>query len=113
MKTPNEIKQGLECCQSPVGCENCPYETVGTLGYDCSNTLNTDVLTYIQQLEQELAAVKRERDALAKENTKKAEKCRYYTPDGFGGAGCLGTKEIDPCKGDGCERWKAKEDAEK
>lgn len=38
-----------------------------------------------------------------------AENCAYYTPNGFWGAGCLGTKEIDPCEGDGCERWKAKE----
>lgn len=45
--------------------------------------------------------------------TRRAEDCRYYTANCFWGAGCLGTKEIDPCEGDGCERWKAKEDAEK
>jgi hypothetical protein len=44
-------------------------------------------------------------------NSRKAEDCRYYTQNSFWGAGCLGTKEIDPCKGDGCERWKPKEDA--
>lgn len=45
------------------------------------------------------------------ENSRKAEDCRYYTQKSFWGAGRLGTKEIDPCKGDGCERWKSKEDA--
>lgn len=44
------------------------------------------------------------------EPAKKAEDCRYYTANSFWGAGCLGTKEIDPCKGDGCERWKPKEE---
>ena len=41
---------------------------------------------------------------------RKAENCRYYTPNSFWGAGCLGTKEIDPCEGDKCERWKPKEE---
>lgn len=36
---------------------------------------------------------------------KKAEDCRCYTKTNYGGA-CLGTREIDPCKGDGCENWK-------
>ena len=43
------------------------------------------------------------------EPVKKAEDCRCYTKTNYGGA-CLGTKEIDPCKGDGCERWKPKEE---
>ena len=36
------------------------------------------------------------------ETVKKAEDCRCHTKTSYGGA-CLGTKEIDPCKGDGCE----------
>ena len=43
---------------------------------------------------------------------RKAEDCRFYTVKGVWGACCLATKEIDPCKGDGCERWQAKEGAE-
>jgi hypothetical protein len=43
---------------------------------------------------------------------RKAEDCRFLVVKGIWGACCLATKEIDPCKGDGCERWKAKEDAE-
>lgn len=41
--------------------------------------------------------------------SKVAENCRHYTVKGIWGACCLATKEIDPCKGDGCEWWKAKE----
>lgn len=36
--------------------------------------------------------------------------CRYYTTKCNNGEGCLGTKEIDPCKGDGCKNWKPKEE---
>lgn len=39
---------------------------------------------------------------------RKAEDCRCYTKTTYGGA-CLGTKEIDPCKGPTCERWRRRE----
>lgn len=39
------------------------------------------------------------------------ENCRYYTENSFWGGGCLGTKEIDVCQGENCERWKPKMDA--
>lgn len=52
MKTPEEIKKGLECCYSPVEpmlrCEACPY--CGSIV--CKMRLHTDALTFIQQLEQ-------------------------------------------------------------
>ena len=36
--------------------------------------------------------------------------CEYFIPDKFGGwGGCIGTKEIDPCEGAKCKRWKQKE----
>lgn len=38
--------------------------------------------------------------------------CRYYVKDVYHKQGCcLGTKEIDPCDGPDCKRWKPKEDA--
>lgn len=38
--------------------------------------------------------------------------CRYYMKDVYHKQGCcLGTKEIDPCDGPDCKRWKPKEDA--
>ena len=37
--------------------------------------------------------------------------CRYHTVRAYDGMGiCLGTKEIDPCKGENCENWEPKED---
>jgi hypothetical protein len=41
--------------------------------------------------------------------SRKPEDCLYYTANSFWGGGCLGTKEIDPCKGAECENWKPKE----
>lgn len=50
MKTPEEIKRGLECCYSPVEpmlrCEACPY--YGSIV--CTVCLHTDALAYIRQL---------------------------------------------------------------
>lgn len=51
MKTPEEIKKGLECCAraSEEACKHCPY------GNDCDNfeagNLYRDALAYINQLE--------------------------------------------------------------
>ena len=50
MKTPEEIKRGLECCRVTVGCKNCPYNT-GEFGCQLRN--RDDALAYIQQLETE------------------------------------------------------------
>lgn len=51
MKTPEEIKKGLECCYSPVEpklrCEACPY--YGSIV--CKMRLHTDALALIQRLE--------------------------------------------------------------
>lgn len=45
MKTPDEIKKGLECCTVPL-CAECPYDS------DPSCVVkNEDALAYIQQLE--------------------------------------------------------------
>ena len=55
MKTPDEIKNGLELCAKD-SCfgehENCPY--TGDPG-TCVGKMCTDALAYIQQLERELA----------------------------------------------------------
>ena len=53
LKTPDEIKKGLECCYSPVEpmlrCEECPYQ--GSIV--CKMKLHAHALAYIQQLEAE------------------------------------------------------------
>ena len=51
MKTPEEIKNGLECCADLQGydadCLNCPYNGEQW----CGDKSKTDALAYIQQLE--------------------------------------------------------------
>ena len=46
MKTPDEIKKGLECCTIPL-CAECPYD-----GEASCVVKNEDALAYIQQLEE-------------------------------------------------------------
>lgn len=46
MKSPDDIKKGLECC--PVCSKSCAYHA----GIDCYAELHYDALSYIQQLEQ-------------------------------------------------------------
>ena len=46
MKTPEEIKRGLERCATD-NCDNCPY----VINWVCSYELKSDSLAYIQQLE--------------------------------------------------------------
>ena len=46
MKTPDEIKKGLECCTHGT-CNSCPYVEDGCT----SNREKIDALEYIQQLE--------------------------------------------------------------
>lgn len=53
MKTPEKIKEGLECCQLHEGdmyvdCSHCPYYLTCT---QCDLHLHKDALAYIQQLE--------------------------------------------------------------
>lgn len=54
MKTPEEIKRGLECCAMSV-CDNCPYKDCDS--YDeCTAALAADALASIHGLEKELEA---------------------------------------------------------
>lgn len=51
MKSPEEIRSGLEHCQDGAPCEGCPYwaddETIC-----CANYLKHDLFVYIQQIHQ-------------------------------------------------------------
>lgn len=55
MKTPEEIKKGIECCanDSYFCNEECPYHNPSSNGVDCSTKMHADALMYIQQLENE------------------------------------------------------------
>ena len=53
MKTPEEIKMGLECCRvGDCDCYNCPYLKTRS----CMHYLKQDALTYIHELESDLSA---------------------------------------------------------
>ena len=51
MKTPEEIKKGLECCarETPYPCNGCPYERTADESWACEK--DKDTLAYIKQLE--------------------------------------------------------------
>lgn len=53
MKTPEEIKKGLECCENDSGScsERCPYFDSLSNGVDCASKMHADSLAYIQELE--------------------------------------------------------------
>lgn len=81
MKTPDEIKKGLECCTHAT-CNGCPYDEDG-----CATSQQIiDALEYIQQLEHhigeltekvaQLDHVTRERDALL-DIVKELGECNY------------------------------------
>lgn len=78
MKTPEEIKWGLDYCRSVYGlrmnCHSCPYD--GEML--CGAVMLEDALAYIQQLESELEAVKRERDAAVRELPHNCWNCMYH-----------------------------------
>ena len=71
MKTPEEIKQGLECCMVDE-CfgerENCPYKADPTL---CVGVMCEDAMAYIRQLEAE-------RDAAVKDIVHTCATCKHY-----------------------------------
>lgn len=37
------------------------------------------------------------------------QNCACYSTNGSGDPICMGTKELDPCKGPTCERWRKRE----
>lgn len=88
MKTPDEIKKGLECCiprDYESTCRKCPYSRDDSSA-ECIADLEKDALDYIQQLESHLAQVERERDAAVQDvsNAKwmLCHVCKnYYRPD--------------------------------
>lgn len=68
MKTPEEIKKGLECCMAEE-CfgekENCPYTADPAL---CVGVMCEDALAYIQQLEAKVEGLERVRADLTATN---------------------------------------------
>lgn len=57
MKTPEEIKKGIECCMCDLmerRCEECPYADGGCESVACEKELGDDALAYIQKLESQV-----------------------------------------------------------
>ena len=92
MKTPEEIKKGLECCAAEwAECEECTY-CDGCVMRGGNENLDADALAYIKELEQRLAQVERERDAAVRDvrslcatnyfSGDYCEYCKYREPDG-------------------------------
>lgn len=59
VKTPDEIKKGLEYCSGKGSCSICPYNTPKQYSGKCVREAMGDCHAYIQQLEAELADAKR------------------------------------------------------
>lgn len=51
LKTAEEIKKGLKCCNTYNDCQNCPYDDKVEKGWGCCVQRNADALAYIRQLE--------------------------------------------------------------
>lgn len=67
MKTPDEIKEVLEhCIETGMGCHTCNY-VVRCLKVVRGKPIMQDALALIRQLESDLEATKRERDAAVKD----------------------------------------------
>lgn len=67
MKTPDEIKRGIECCGGDCFCvnEECPYDKDDLKeNISCIRWMAMDALAYIQQLEMKCHQLEMERDAL-------------------------------------------------
>ena len=63
MKSPDEIKRGLDVCNiwmvdEPNHCKDCPYFCTR----DCADTLMKDALAYIKQLEDKMQEAMQDRD---------------------------------------------------
>lgn len=69
MKTPEEIKKGLECCISDMICEgNCAYDEPGCIDIHCKYMLQKDAFALIQHLERDKAWASENYDLIREEN---------------------------------------------
>ena len=104
MKTPDEIKKGLELHNTAGRCKECPYTADSEFKKTCFQLVAADALAYIQQLETRLAQVERERDALIKHVQGKCHACKHA--DGFPNEGLCGScKHTFHAKRESAENW--------
>lgn len=115
MKTPEEIKRGLDCCANRAdlydGCSPCSYNGEKLICYE----LQIDALAYIQQLERDNAqkderirGLEREREALInilKKTDIVCLYCKYFCN------GCTRVSREIRLNGD-CFEWRGVEENE-
>lgn len=103
MKTPDEIKKGLECCSEKYPCSVCPFNLPNNFSGRCIKNAMLDAFALIQQLEadnsrkddtirsltellnaahDETSAVKRERDAAVESLRGDCRECKYLLASG-------------------------------
>ena len=112
MKTPDEIKKGLECCSAPredEQCRQCPYAPNN--GY-CVDKLTRDALWYMVELKAEnvqradrIIRLEAERDALLKYITDSTWAACDICKHGIDGASILDCKHIREV-GVPCFEWR-------
>lgn len=83
MKTPEEIKRGLECCVVDVDrvarCGDCPYLGVSEA---CKLVIGRDALAYIQQLEARISELAETMSQWISAKTPPEDDERYIVFDG-------------------------------
>ena len=107
MKTPEEIKKGLECCRNVwvndrwKNCDStCPYQTEQSY---CKNALHHDALAYIQQLEANNKRYHQENTEMYAEMCMLREKVHRLEAERDAAVKDLGvTRDCKVCKHYGC-----------
>ena len=92
MKTPDEIKKGLELCTTTCGRE-CPYHD----DMDCSSKLEREALFYILQLEERCNHMNQLRDAAAGRALKMEERVQQLEAERDALMGYLRKYGCDSC----------------
>lgn len=80
MKTPEEIKKGLEICIADKSCRDCPYNNG-----NCDMQLERDALAYIQHLEQRIVEVNKTSPrwiSVKEREPKRLQRALVYSPAG-------------------------------
>lgn len=68
MKTPEEVKNALACCEN-ADCKACPYDSIGITIVECLDALVRDAFCYIKQLEARVPMWISVKDRLPEPNT--------------------------------------------
>lgn len=91
LKTPDDVKKGLEHCINGTSCRGCPYCEECAIASDC-NPMHKDLQEYVQQLEEfadkkivelfeKVEQLQAERDAAVEEVHGHCSSCKDYDKD--------------------------------